>query len=97
MSVARPAAEATLKATVLPHSRAQRQLPHNKRSVHRIHILAREVQLRHMLVIADAAEGSDIVVTTVEDRCEHVSLFLLEVVADDGNGDERTEKNEKAT
>ena len=46
-----------------------------------------------MLVIADAAEGSDIVVTAVEDRRERASLFLFEVVADDGNGSERPEKD----
>ena len=50
-----------------------------------------------MLVIADAAEGSDVVVTAVEDRRERVSLFLFEVVADDGNGDERPEMNRRRT
>ena len=50
-----------------------------------------------MLVIADAAEGSDVVVTAVEDRRERVSLFLFEVVADDGNGSERPEKDGRRT
>ena len=50
-----------------------------------------------MLVIADAAEGSDVVVTAVEDRRERVSLFLFEFVADDGNGDERPEMNRRRT
>ena len=50
-----------------------------------------------MLVIADAAEGSDVVVTAVEDRRERVSLLLLEIVADDGNGDERPEMNRRRT